>query len=92
MENRHAIRVRNLVAAVWAAFSVPLACIWVLIADRHRWLDAHPALAITVAVSFFGPIVFLVALERYRRKLKIKANPKQSQATQAHDNPQVPSA
>jgi hypothetical protein len=82
MENRHAIRVRNLVGALWVAFSVPLACIWILIADRQRWLDAHPALAIAVAVTFFGPIVFLVALERYRRrKLKIKAT---------HDNPGNP--
>ena len=52
MENRHAIRVRNLVVAVWVAFFVPLASIWILIADQHRWLDAHPALAIAVATSF----------------------------------------
>jgi len=92
MENRHAIRVRNLVGALWVAFSVPLACIWILIADRHRWLDAHPALAIAVAVTFFGPIVFLVALERYRRKLKSKANQEQFEASQALDNPQAPNA
>jgi hypothetical protein len=52
MEKRHAIRVRNLVVAVWVAFFVPLASIWILIADQHRWLDAHPALAIAVATSF----------------------------------------
>jgi hypothetical protein len=74
MEKRHAIRVRNLLAALWVAYSVPLACIWVLIGDRHRWLDAHPAVAIAVAVSFFGPIVFLGWLEYYRRKLKSKSS------------------
>ena len=70
MENRHAIRLRNTIAAVWAGFSVPVACIWVLLADRHNWPDQHPALAIVVLTTFVGPLAFIGWIEHNRRRAK----------------------
>jgi hypothetical protein len=70
MENRHAIRLRNTLAALWLGFSVPTACIWVLIADRHDWGDRHPVLAIAVLTTFVGPLVFIGWFEHNRRKSK----------------------
>jgi hypothetical protein len=59
-----------LIAAFWVGYAVPVACVWILIADRHRWLDENPILASIAAAGFFGPLVFIVWLEYNRRKLK----------------------
>jgi 8-oxo-dGTP diphosphatase len=70
MENRHAIRLRNTTAALWAGFGIPTACIWTLIADQHVWVDRHPVLAIFVLITFVAPLVFIGWLEHDRRKSK----------------------
>jgi hypothetical protein len=72
MENRQAIHVRNIVAALWVGFGVPTACIWILIEDRHNWLNEHWMLAATVLVTYFAPLVFLGLLEINRRKAKAR--------------------
>jgi hypothetical protein len=72
MDNRQAIHIRNIVAALWVGFGVPTACIWVLIEDRHNWLDQHLALGATVLVTYFAPLVFLGLLELRRRKTKAR--------------------
>jgi hypothetical protein len=70
MENRRAIHIRNIVAALWVGFGVPIACIWVLVEDGHNWLDQHWGLAAIVLLTYFAPIVFLGVLEVNRRKSK----------------------
>jgi drug/metabolite transporter (DMT)-like permease len=81
MDGRRAIRVRNLIAAFWVG--APVACIWILIADQHHWIDERPALAIAVFAGFFGPIVFMGWLEHNRRKSKASRD--------SHDSsPQTP--
>jgi hypothetical protein len=74
MENRHAIRIRNLVIAFWMGFAPPIACVWVLLADRKHWIDEYPTLTIIVIAGFFGPLVFIGWLEHKRRKLKANRN------------------
>jgi hypothetical protein len=75
MKNRHAIRLRNTIAALWVGFCAPLACVWILVADRHDWGDRHPFVALIVLVSFFGPLVFIALLEVRRRISKGKPKP-----------------
>lgn len=75
MENRHAIRLRNTVAAIWIGFGVPSACIWILIADQHDWADRHPFVAVVVLVVFLAPIIFIGLLEFLRRKAKGELKP-----------------
>jgi hypothetical protein len=70
MENRRAIHIRNIVAALWVGFGVPTACIWVLVEDEQNWLNQHRGLAVVVLVTFFAPVVFLGVLELNRRKNK----------------------
>jgi len=72
MQNRRAIHIRNIVAALWVGFGVPMACIWILIGDRHNWLTQHLGLAAIVVAAYFGPLVFLGVLEANRRKLKAR--------------------
>ena len=72
MENRQAIHIRNIIAALWVGFSVPTACIWILIEDRHDWLNQHWLLGATVLVTYFAPLVFLILLEIGRRKTKAR--------------------
>jgi hypothetical protein len=72
MENRRAIHIRNIVAAVWVSFSVPLACVWILIADRQAWLERHPALAAFVFASFFAPLIVIGWVELARRRSKLR--------------------
>jgi hypothetical protein len=75
MENRHAIRLRNTVAAIWLGFGGPSACIWIVLADRHDWGDRHPFVAIVVLVVFLAPIILIGLLEFLRRKAKGKLKP-----------------
>jgi hypothetical protein len=75
MESRHAIRLRNIIAAFWIGFGVPFACIGLLMEDRHHWTDRYPALPFAALASFVGPVLFLGWLEHNRRKAK--ARPKQ---------------
>jgi hypothetical protein len=70
VKNRHAIRLRNTIAALWVGFGVPLACVWILIADRQAWLELHPAVAAAVLVSFVAPLLFIGWLEFARRRSK----------------------
>jgi hypothetical protein len=72
MENRRAIHIRNIVAAIWVGFGVPTACIWILIENRYAWLNQHLGLIVIVAATFFAPPVFLVLLEINRRKFKAR--------------------
>jgi hypothetical protein len=72
MENRRAIHIRNIVAALWVGFGVPLACIWVLIGDRLNWLSQRWGLMAIVLVTYFAPAVFLTILEVNRRKSKAR--------------------
>lgn len=74
MENRHAIRVRNIVAAIWAGFGVPTACIWVLLSDRNDWPDRHPVIAVVIGATFIAPVVFICWLEARRRRLKFRSS------------------
>jgi hypothetical protein len=67
MKNRHAIHVRNTIAAFWAGFSIPFACMGLLAEDRYHWIDHHPVLAITALFVFFCPLVFIAFLEWRRR-------------------------
>jgi hypothetical protein len=72
MENRRAIHIRNIVAALWVGFGVPTACIWILIEDRHNWLNQHRGLAALVLVTYFAPAAFLAILEVNRRRSKAR--------------------
>jgi len=72
MENRRAIHIRNVVAALWVGFGVPTACIWILIEDQHNWLNQHWDLAALVLVTYFAPAVFLAVLEVNRRASKAR--------------------
>jgi hypothetical protein len=70
MENRHAIRLRNIIVAFWAGFGLPSGCIALLVEDRYQWIDQHPGLATLALAIFFGPLVFIAFLEIGRRKSK----------------------
>lgn len=72
MDNRRAIHIRNIVAAIWVGLGFPTACIWVLIENRYAWLNQHLGLMVIVAATFFAPLVFLVLLEINRRKSKAR--------------------
>jgi hypothetical protein len=75
MENRHAIRLRNIIAAFWIGFGVPFGCIVLLIEDRNHWIDRYPALAIAALASMIGPLLFMGWLEHKRRKAKDETKP-----------------
>ena len=75
MENRHAIRLRNIIAAFWVGFGVPFACIGLIIEDRHHWIDRYPVPAVAALASFVGPLVFMGWLEHNRRKSKARPKP-----------------
>lgn len=74
MENRRAIHIRNIVAALWVGFGVPLACIWVLVGDQYNWLGQHRGLTAIVLAAYFAPAAFLTILEVNRRKSKARRN------------------
>jgi hypothetical protein len=76
MENRQAIHIRNIVATLWVGFAVPTACIWILIEDRHDWLNRHWILGAAVLATYFAPLIFLIVLEIDRRKAKAGKFPK----------------
>jgi hypothetical protein len=70
MENRKAIHIRNIVAAVWIGFGAPTGCVWILIGDRNAWLERHRVLALFVFISFVAPLIFVGGLELIRRRSK----------------------
>jgi hypothetical protein len=63
MENRQAIHVRNIVAALWAGFAIPTACIWILIGDQYGWLNRHWILGAMVLATYSAPPIFLTVPE-----------------------------